>query len=611
MTPHFKRKQFKSNAIKILGNHYIMLVILCLVASFLGIKYTTPSTHYGQVKYASQIKSNIGKEESRKQLKKDFDTTLNNLLKGNFKDVEKIVTDDARKTHNKNINYYGLQIGFQRGVFADLANRLSGSNILVVVYKNLSGVISSHGFMIALVILASLFILFVWIFVRNIYSVIMTRMIMESRIYTKVPASRAGYLIRTKTWLNTSITMLLYNIIYSLWWLTIIGGIYKSYVYFAVPYIVSEKPNTNIKDAINLSRNMMKGHKFELFKLELSFWGWHFLNLFTLGLSGLLFSHPYEEVTMANYFFYVRECAIENNIELIEILDDKYLYEIPSKELVMDTYEDIINKIQTKPAKEINDYKGFRKILASWFGIVLRYTSKEDAYRKRKSDELEIKSYKAVLKNQEYPSRLSSLVYKKKKIKVQKYQYLRHYSLVTIVLMFFIFSFVGWAWEVSIHLVEDGVFVNRGTTLGPWLPIYGFGGILVLVFLYRLRKKPELQFIATMVVAGIVEYFTSWYLEIAHNGMKWWDYSNYFLNLNGRICAEGLLVFGIGGVCVVYFIAPLLDNKLRKIPFKIQVILAVVLMIIFMTDVVYSAKHPNSGKGITDYSIVRTIDRRC
>ena len=55
--------------------------------------------------------------------------------------------------------------------------------------------------------------------------------------------------------------------------------------------------------------------------------------------------------------------------------------------------------------------------------------------------------------------------------------YHRNYTLMTYILLFFIFAFIGWIWEVGIHIVEDGVFVNRGTMFGPWLPIYGFGGV--------------------------------------------------------------------------------------------------------------------------------------
>ena len=87
------------------------------------------------------------------------------------------------------------------------------------------------------------------------------------------------------------------------------------------------------------------------------------------------------------------------------------------------------------------------------------------------------------------------------------------------------------------------------------------------------------------------------------NGQKWWDYTGFFLNLHGRICAEGLLAFGIGGMAIVYFVAPLLDNYFRKIKLQIIIPLCVALMMIFVADQLYTKKHPNVGEGITCLNI--------
>ena len=103
-----------------------------------------------------------------------------------------------------------------------------------------------------------------------------------------------------------------------------------------------------------------------------------------------------------------------------------------------------------------------------------------------------------------------------------------------------------------------------------------------------------------MVLSGIVEYTTSWYLEYS-KGMKWWDYTGYFMNINGRICLEGLLVFGLAGCAAIYIVGPLMDEVLNKIPKKIRQNLCAVLVAVFACDNVYSHIHPNTGEGITDY----------
>ena len=99
----------------------------------------------------------------------------------------------------------------------------------------------------------------------------------------------------------------------------------------------------------------------------------------------------------------------------------------------------------------------------------------------------------------------------------------------------------------------------------------------------------------------ILEYFSSYLLEKIHHGIRWWDYTGYFLNLNGRICAEGLLVFGLGGMAIAYVLAPLLDSIIRKVEVKRLVVTCVVLLSVFAADQIYSVKYPNEGKGITDY----------
>ena len=147
----------------------------------------------------------------------------------------------------------------------------------------------------------------------------------------------------------------------------------------------------------------------------------------------------------------------------------------------------------------------------------------------------------------------------------------------------------------------DGFFQNRGVLYGPWLPIYGSGGILILICLKKLRNRPIAEFFASIVLCGFVEYFTSLYLELSC-GRRWWNYNGYFLNLNGRICAEGLLVFGLGGVAIVYVIAPLLDNLFRKINVKIVGAVCTALIVVFMADVIYSKKNPNTGKGISSFN---------
>lgn len=175
----------------------------------------------------------------------------------------------------------------------------------------------------------------------------------------------------------------------------------------------------------------------------------------------------------------------------------------------------------------------------------------------------------------------------------------RVYPLRTYILFFFTFSMMGWLWEVGLHIISYHTFVNRGVLHGPWLPIYGVGGVLIIFFLRRFGKHPFHAFLMSMVICGTIEYVTSWALEM-FLGQKWWDYSGYLLNLNSRICLEGLLTFGIGGCVFIYVLAPYLDDLYKRIRINVQWVLGITLVIAFVVDCGYSAKYPNTGHGVTD-----------
>ena len=208
--------------------------------------------------------------------------------------------------------------------------------------------------------------------------------------------------------------------------------------------------------------------------------------------------------------------------------------------------------------------------------------------------------------NEEYPEEkyLKKLDKRKKWLKAD---YNQNYTVQTYILFFFTFSSIGWIWEVFHHLINHGVFVNRGTMHGPWLQIYGFGSISILILLKKFRKKPFIHFTLSFLLCGTMEYITAWYLE-TFSHLKYWDYTGYFLNIQGRICLEGLLFFALGGALITYVLAPILNNFYKKIKPNIKTILCIILIILFTIDFIYSSLVPNTGKGISKVAIVANIE---
>ena len=113
------------------------------------------------------------------------------------------------------------------------------------------------------------------------------------------------------------------------------------------------------------------------------------------------------------------------------------------------------------------------------------------------------------------------------------------------------------------------------------------------------------------LLCGILEYSTAWYLE-TFKGLKWWDYTGYFLNIHGRICLEGLIFFGIGGCILTYMVCPLLKNLYKKMNGNVKKVLCISLVCLYFIDLCYSYFHPNTGVGITNPVKVNTviIDKR-
>lgn len=592
------RKELKNKGLKVLKKHYIIFILLCLIAAFLGSEFSN-SISITKLEKELLPKNN----QVVNKVKNDVSNTVVDTVDKNTS-IDALKKIDRIKKEKKKITNKILDN--KRGVFAAIANTIDSGSLYLTLVFALKSMVGTSQISIIISIIISLFIFgFYWFFFVNIYKVLLRRMFLEGRVYDKINIKDLLFLVRVKKWFKATRSMARVVLYEFLWGFTIIGGFIKRYSYFLVPYIIAENPDIDGKDAIKLSRDMMYGHKMECFILELSFIGWNMLGVLTFGISNLVFADAYKVSVFSEYYTNLRGISKDKNIKNIELLSDKYLYEKADENILNDTYYKSLSNITYKKYKP----KNIKEKIEDIFGINLSSKEKEEEYEKNRINELLIKNIECEAKGKSYPNKLYIIKEREKRPRFEVVNYLRHYSIPTLILVFFSFSFVGWLWEVFLHLINDGVFVNRGVMHGPWLPIYGTGGVLVLILLNKFRDKPVLEFISIIIVCGIVEYFTSYYLEIAHNGDKWWDYSGYFLNLNGRICAEGLLVFGLGGMAAVYVLAPMLDNLIKKINTKVVITVSIILVTIFAVDNIYSSKYPNKGDGITHYKFDMQLNR--
>ena len=177
------------------------------------------------------------------------------------------------------------------------------------------------------------------------------------------------------------------------------------------------------------------------------------------------------------------------------------------------------------------------------------------------------------------------------------------YTFDNLILMFFIFSFIGWVWEVIYIGFTEGVIANRGMFHGPWLPIYGVGGVLILLLLGRFKQHPFIVFLLAILLCGSMEYLTALAIEFIFR-CRWWDYSTKFMNLNGRICLEGLLLFGVSGTGAVCKGGPALQAAIMRINPKLRSFLRIFLCVSFVIVFIITMIFPNMGVGVT-YALLK------
>lgn len=139
------------------------------------------------------------------------------------------------------------------------------------------------------------------------------------------------------------------------------------------------------------------------------------------------------------------------------------------------------------------------------------------------------------------------------------------YSISQWMLFFFIYSFIGWVWESCYVSIREKRPVNRGFVHGPFLPLYGFGAVVVLACTMEVREHTALIFFMGMAGATVLEYFTGAAMEKLFH-VKYWDYSKQKLNIKGYICPLASLCWGCFSVLMVRVVHPPIETGVLMIP---------------------------------------------
>lgn len=156
--------------------------------------------------------------------------------------------------------------------------------------------------------------------------------------------------------------------------------------------------------------------------------------------------------------------------------------------------------------------------------------------------------------------------------------------IIKLGILFYFCSFLGYIYELILCYLDTGKIFSHGILFGPWLPIYGTGACFIML-IYKYRKKPALIFTLSFFITGLLEYLCGVIL-LKFFKMRLWDYTGYFLNINGHVCFLSAFCFGVGGILLTYLIYPLIKKIYEKVNKNVLKIILSLITLIFLGDII-------------------------
>lgn len=148
---------------------------------------------------------------------------------------------------------------------------------------------------------------------------------------------------------------------------------------------------------------------------------------------------------------------------------------------------------------------------------------------------------------------------------------------------FILYSFMGWIMESTLFTLRNHRFVNRGFLRGPYVPIYGFGMLLILSVLYPFHHNIPVLFVLSGIVCSVLEFITGYVLEHLFK-TRWWDYTKKPFNLGGYICLENSLIWCFLGTFMIVVVQPVMSDIIKAIPFNYLTYLVTIILTIMSID---------------------------
>ena len=153
-------------------------------------------------------------------------------------------------------------------------------------------------------------------------------------------------------------------------------------------------------------------------------------------------------------------------------------------------------------------------------------------------------------------------------------------------ILFLIYSFIGWLFEVLLTIFKEHKYINRGFLIGPIVPIWGTGAILITLIL---KEKDGIfnLLVSSAFIGTFLEYVVNVLMERIFKA-RWWDYSHLPFNINGRVWLGSSILFGIGGMYVILYLNPLFSSLINSLNNDKIIYFGFILLFILLMDIAVS-----------------------
>ena len=295
----WKRKNLKDKAKKTVKNNYWTAVVLCFVITILTGEYGNSIT---------------GIWQSGDSVLPDYVITQNQYLIENeiSKDNIAEIQEKQEKIEEITKNLTENQLKMVNTITSNLNSLTKSQKYIYKIWDAIELFIMNQNLLgIAYVLIAIIAILYIILLAEPLLVAERRYFIIASeKENTKMGVMKE--IFKRKNWSNVAVIMFFKSFYNFLWYLTIIGGIIKTYEYRMIPYLLAENPDMNKKEVFARSKQMMKGNKWKTFILDLSFILWEILSTITFGLLDILYVNPYKISTSVELYKTLKE---NNNVE--------------------------------------------------------------------------------------------------------------------------------------------------------------------------------------------------------------------------------------------------------------------------------------------------------